>query len=191
MKKAVIVLIIGTVLVFSIFAGGGNEKSTVDLNYWEEISSSEKLVGKWEGYNNIPIPPNYDSRIPNTSIDLFTSLNYKNDSENVNFKIKWDMNKFLADWSNELQKIRGSFSKDYLWEELVKEFKKDSEFKIGDDFSITTDITDNPDGFFPKNSKKDKAYISKDGNEILLLFNRTITLGLGDKGIKEIILKKI
>ncbi|MDR2966059.1 MAG: hypothetical protein LBU88_09820 [Treponema sp.] len=153
---------------------------------WRDITSNSQLVGKWEGSVDMPMPSFDDFGISNFSMKITFFMELPRGSDKITMAVKMDMGKFL-DVLAISPELGGMFTKDQLWELITMEAANSPEYTIGNDYSITVDISESIDDFL---SDDVKIQIDTRGNRIKLIFTEPWALDFVDNEINEVILNK-
>ena len=98
---------------------------------WQDVSSINQFVGKWEGYRNVRIPKNEENFMPESSIEVSLAIEYIRGSKDVFVNMKMDMDKFLSDCIKMNSTSGGGLLKDDLWDIFLKIFENMEGFSIG------------------------------------------------------------
>jgi hypothetical protein len=157
---------------------------------WNDVNSMEDFIGRWEASFIVPMSLNQGQSIPESSIEVTISLEYIKGSEEADFMLSYDFDRYLTDLL-EVEEIKATMiTKDILWGLLMGEVEKEGTFKIGGKYYIYTvlpfnenDISSSPSG--------DKFMINENGDKLKMVFSRNISFfGDGYPEFNEIILTK-
>jgi len=184
MRKTNFVLL--SVFVLSIFIIGCATTNTGRNENWNMINSANELIGKWEGSSRVAIPENHEASIPQSSINIVVSLEYKENSDTINSVYKFDLDKIVTDMMKTDGMKKAEITKGQLWQILVNEILSADESGIfkdyGDFYMLLTEESGIDD--------LSNCFINDKGNRLRIIFKEPIVFGLGDTGINEIILTK-
>jgi hypothetical protein len=177
-----------TVMFILLFCININLFSQAEEN-WIELTSYDRLEGEWEG--------NAISRVRNNDFDMrFESklnisliFNYKKGNKNVSSIVKFDFTDFLTDLEKIKEMKKHGFTKENIWE-IFKNTLKD-EFITFEHYSIIVRNTELAVEYFASDSRG-KFLIDKNKDILLLIYYEpSFVLGIGDSGFTEMIFKKI
>jgi hypothetical protein len=118
-----------------------------EINYsmelWNDINSIDDFIGKWEGYEIVPIPGNEEHFRPESSIKVSVSIGYIKGSKEVNCNMEVDLTRLVTDWSNVEKMKEAGITEDGLWEILAERFENKPLIigrRVNYDFSENSDI---------------------------------------------------
>ena len=157
-------------------------------NNWMQIVSVSELIGSWTGSQNIAIPQNEATGIPNSFLTFSLHIEYALASKEIVFEMMIDMNKFLDDWIKVPSVKDLGINKDLLWGLLtgVLGGMLDGEAVFDNTYKMFYSLYPEPESFV----SSDNLYINGNKNMIKLIFNDPVSFGLGDEGLTEILLTK-
>ena len=175
-----------------VFLGCASQKSEVKA--WQDISSLDQLVGKWEGSTYLNVPKNEEDFMPETSVEVNISVEYIKGSQDFVLSMKMDFDRLLNDMIKmglEAGASEEDLSKDILWEEMVKNFEEEDDDEASSSGQYYFSYVISEDAETILYDEDGKFQINENGSQIKILFlGETLTLGLGDEGFSEIILNK-
>ena len=179
-------LILLSIFVSSIFIIGCATANTGNSDTWRNVSSVNELIGKWEGASSVGIPENQEASIPQSSIKIIVSLEYKENSASINSVYKFDLDKLLSDMMKTDGMKQAGITKRKLWEVLVNEILSADEDGVFSDYGDFYMLLTEESGI----NDLSKCFINEKGNRLKIVFDEAIVFGLGDTWITEIILIK-
>ena len=171
--------------VFSFFLLVCVSVSAQRRGAWNRIESAEELTGLWEGSQSMVIPRNKNTGIPKSSLTVTISLNFRPGS-GVVLLVAMDFNQFLEDWIAEPHLRDTGISKDSIWEALRVLFKDALEGAEFEGYSMVYRISSNE----AEITSDDTLRLNRDRTKLRVTFPNRLSLGMGDAGIKELILDK-
>ncbi|MDR2471542.1 MAG: hypothetical protein LBD09_05475 [Treponema sp.] len=151
---------------------------------WNRIESAEELIGLWEGSETLAIPRNKNTGIPKSSLTVTISLDYRSGG-GMALVVAMDFNRFLDDWISEPQFRDAGISKDSIWEALRTLFRDALEGAEFENYTMMYRIVTETEL-----SNDDTLRLNRDRTKLKVIFPNRLSLGMGDAGIKEMILDK-
>ena len=155
---------------------------------WTPISSVASIAGKWAGSETMEIPRNETTGIPNSILTFSIFMEYVPNNKDVTIEMQIDFYQFLDDWIKVPAMRDLKVTKDQVWN-MVKELLKnilEDDIVFNNNYRMSYFMNSEADSFSGSNNLQ----INQDKTMIKLIFDETISFGLGDKGITEMILTK-
>ena len=180
MKKA----LLSFFLIIVLSAAASAQRGEI----WTTITSVSTIAGKWAGSEIMEIPRNETTGIPNSILKFSIFMEYVPNSKDVTIEMQIDFNQFLDDWIKVPAMRELKVTKDQIWN-MVKELLKnilEENITFDNNYRMSYFMNSEADSFSGSNNLQ----INQDRTMIKLIFDETISFGLGDKGITEMILTK-
>lgn len=167
-----------------------------DDGSWRQVNPYDDIIGKWEGTKTIAIK---DEDMPESSLNMtlsFECIKHSNDSMSATINMRIDLDKFLTDFLNSDPAMETlGIQKDDLWEQFLEAKPQfDNEYTITTGkYYINMFIADS--GKIAVGSNKTaiddfNLWINADKSQIKIIYDEPFSFGLGDEGIKELILDR-
>jgi len=173
------------------FIGCATQKGVI--GDWQDISSLDQLVGKWEGSINIQVPYDEENFVPESSIEISISIEYAQGAQEIFGEMKVDMDKLVSDMlamGLEAGISEEEISKDLLWATFLEGASEELEgFVIGDQYYLTLDLSGDAEEALQSDDEiKLQAHVN--GTQIRLVLSETLSFGFGEEEFKELVLNK-
>ena len=180
MKKVLLSLLLSIAFSAAVSAQRGE--------IWTPITSVSTIAGRWAGSQNMEIPRNEANGIPQSILKFSIFMEYVPSGKDVTIEMQIDFNQFLDDWIKVPSMRDLKVTKDQIWsmvKELLKNILEDN-ISFDNNYRMSYFMNPEADSF----SGSDNFQINQDRTLIKLIFDETISFGLGDEGITEMILAK-
>ena len=155
---------------------------------WIEIDSYDGLEGQWEG-SAVSLVKFYitNTVVFETSLNINMIFNYKKGEENVSSIVKFDFTDFLTVFESLEEVKEEGITKEAVWEmfkmRLGNSFKFDHYSMIYEDTEPAVDFfASDSGGRFLMNRNKDML--------LLIYYEPSFVLGMGDSGFTKMIFRK-
>jgi hypothetical protein len=154
---------------------------------WKQVNTEEELEGSWEGFVTLQIPRNMEAGIPQSSLKVTISLQCQ-PGGNAAMTIMMDLNQLLKDWIAMPEVQEAGLTKDTIWEYIIDQMGGMPEAEFNDDYTIAYMVSAPLEEFMEEAIRI--MEINRGRTKLKLTFPEVISLGIGDKGFKEIVLDK-
>jgi hypothetical protein len=131
-----------------------------EADTWTTVSRMNQIAGNWEGMTAFDIPASEEAMMPAGSMDVTISFCYAEGADEIEFKLKMDFSRYVADWSRYIGLSPGT-----LWEVTSLMLRKDKDIgavlEIGEYFIYYSQT-------FPVDEMlvNGSALINADGNKL-------------------------
>jgi hypothetical protein len=156
---------------------------------WSELNSYDRLEGEWEGRAISHVRNNFGNTEFESNLHLTMTFNYKNGEAIVSSIVKFDFTDYLTDLANREEMKENGYTIESIWEILKGEMEDDF-FTFGH-YSLFYENSALAIEYFASDSR---GYFLIDKNEdtlLLIYYEPSFILGIGDSGFTEMIFKKL
>jgi hypothetical protein len=170
-------------LFFFILCAAGNAQN----EDWRPIEPADNLLGTWEGTDILLIPKNEAAFVPDSSLEVTIRMVYAQTGEQKTTTIVIGMNfeQLLNDWLAMPQIREQGLTKDMLWGFLTGQFEMLTGVTF-QGYSLNFEMSEYDETFIADDSME----INRRRNKLRVTFPESLSLGLGDEGLSQIVLNK-